>query len=69
MKNEQRRDCKTHLGSTLTRRTIGSGAPSNDLLNEKMSDRTELNAHAYKYASYMNQIALSSFTGNSNSII
>lgn len=33
-----------------------SGAPSNDLLNEKKSNRTELNAHAYKYASYMNQI-------------
>ena len=33
-----------------------SGAPSNDLLNETLSDRTELNAHAYKYASYMNQI-------------
>ena len=33
-----------------------SGAPSNDLLNENKSNRTELNAHAYKYASYMNQI-------------
>ena len=33
-----------------------SGAPSNDLLNETKSNRTELNAHAYKYASYMNQI-------------
>lgn len=33
-----------------------SGAPSNDLLNETQSDRTELNAQAYKYASYMNQI-------------
>ena len=33
-----------------------SGAPSNDLLDEPKSNRTELNAHAYKYASYMNQI-------------
>ncbi len=33
-----------------------SGAPNNDLLREKEANRTELNAHAYKYASYMNQI-------------
>ena len=33
-----------------------SGAPNNDLLRERTSDRTQLNAHAYKYASYMNQI-------------
>ena len=43
---------------TLASTTISnlSGAPSNDLLNEEKSNRTELNAHAYKYASYMNQI-------------
>lgn len=43
---------------TLASSTIQSltGAPSNDLLNEEKSNRTELNAHAYKYASYMNQI-------------
>ena len=33
-----------------------SGAPSNDRLLEERSNRTQLNAHAYKYASYMNQI-------------
>ena len=43
---------------TLASSTIQSlsGAPSNDLLNEEQANRTELNAHAYKYASYMNQI-------------
>lgn len=33
-----------------------AGAPSNDRLLEERSNRTQLNAHAYKYASYMNQI-------------
>ena len=33
-----------------------AGAPNNDLLNEERSDRTRLNANAYRYASYMNQI-------------
>ena len=43
---------------TMASSTVQSltGAPSNDLLNEEKSNRTELNAHAYKYASYMNQI-------------
>lgn len=33
-----------------------AGSPSNDRLLEERSNRTQLNAHAYKYASYMNQI-------------
>ena len=43
---------------TLASSTIQSlsGSPSNDMLNETKADRTQLNAHAYKYASYMNQI-------------
>ena len=45
---------KPTLASSTTERL--SGSPSNDLLREKDSDRTQLNAQAFKYASYMNQI-------------
>lgn len=45
---------KPTLASSTTENL--SGAPSNDRLLEERSNRTQLNAHAYKYASYMNQI-------------
>jgi outer membrane biosynthesis protein TonB len=44
-----------------------TGSPNNDLIDEKRSDRIRLNAHSYKYASYMNQIRrLVNFYWNQN---
>ena len=33
-----------------------AGSPSNDLLNEAMSDRTQLNAHEFLYAAFWNRV-------------
>ena len=45
---------KPTLASSTT--SNQSGAPNNDLLEEEMGARVQLNTHAYRYASYMNQI-------------